>query len=768
MIPHLLSSRVCKAALPVLVLLCSCTSNLRMHQSPDPQPPNFSATIRWTSHGIPHIKATNMAGAGYGLAYAVATDALCVLAEEFITVRGERAKYLGGTEENINSDAFYKALLDPQRLAQFRAANAGDSLAMDQGYVAGYNRYLVDYKGHYPSGCKDAPWVKPVDLDDMTRLDLDFGIRYGLGFFTAAITNATPGMTKPTAAIDLPGRPGVGSNALALGKAVTANGKGILLGNPHYPWQGGSRFHVAQITVPGRLDVFNASLITTTTPGIGFNRDVAWSHTVSSAQRYTLFRLDLVPGHPMQYRVGHATHTFVRRDVDVDALQDDGTMKTVHRTLYQSDLGPVVSSPQLPWDDSHAYVIRDVNYENDRGNNQYNAMDRARSVTELKAALDKFQGIAFVNTIAADRAGHALYADIGAIPDIDKDLIARCRVAPEVLEGDPVIILDGSRPECHWRRDIGAAAPGVMPPQHEPSLQTDTWVENSNDSYWLSNPETPLTGFSPIIGNEGTARSLRTRAGLNFVEQFLDSGQKFTPGAVEDLLTSNRNYGAEIFLDDVLTICAGAEKTLDVAAACGILHDWDRRQGVDSVGAQVYQEFWKAVQARIGKYYATPFSASDPVHTPRGIRTNDAGAQRVVMDGLETALKNLNQANVLPMARWGDVQFALRNGKKIPVPGGDEASGMFSVIYGPLNPKTHGYNPIVYGNSYMQVVTWDEDGTPDAHIMLSYSQSPEPDSPFYDDMTELYSKSEWIKVPFSDKQIEADLVKTVELDSNTR
>jgi acyl-homoserine-lactone acylase len=39
-------------------------------------------------------------------------------------------------------------------------------------------------------------------------------------------------------------------------------------------------------------------------------------------------------------------------------------------------------------------------------------------------------------------------------------------------------------------------------------------VTNSNDSYWLSNPHQPLTGFARIIGDEGTARTLRTRIGL--------------------------------------------------------------------------------------------------------------------------------------------------------------------------------------------------------------------------------------------------------------
>ena len=40
----------------------------------------FSATIRRTEGGIPHISAPNYAGLGYGYGYAFAQDNLCVMA----------------------------------------------------------------------------------------------------------------------------------------------------------------------------------------------------------------------------------------------------------------------------------------------------------------------------------------------------------------------------------------------------------------------------------------------------------------------------------------------------------------------------------------------------------------------------------------------------------------------------------------------------------------------------------------------------------------
>ena len=57
--------------------------------------PRYDATITRTTHGIPHIEARDWRGVGYGVAYAYAQDNLCLLAEEFTTVAGERSLHWG-------------------------------------------------------------------------------------------------------------------------------------------------------------------------------------------------------------------------------------------------------------------------------------------------------------------------------------------------------------------------------------------------------------------------------------------------------------------------------------------------------------------------------------------------------------------------------------------------------------------------------------------------------------------------------------------------
>ena len=712
-------------------------------------PPTKEVQIRWTDYGIPHIKANSWEGLGYGFAHAFASNTICVLAREFVTVRGEQAKYFGATDANINQDTFHRALLNQNKLEEYLAYGSADSKAMDLGYVRGYNDYIERHRGRMPESCNNAPWITPINESDLARINIGVGIRYGLGRVTNEIVTSEPGLElAQLQSLDLEiDRNMIGSNALGFGGALTESGRGVLMGNPHYPWHGPSRFHMAHLTYPGELDVMGVALITTSRIAIGFTEHVAWSHTVSTALRFTMFQLDLVPGNPMAYRLGDDVH-----DIEVIGVEVETPDGAATRSVHMTHLGPVVTGQGMPWTDEHVYVMRDVNYENYRSGDQYRDISQARNVGELRTALATHQGAAFVNTIAADRDGGALYADMSAIPNVSVELLTRCAID---TENPRIITLNGSDPSCDWQVDPSAAYPGLMPPSEQPSLITDTYVSNSNDSYWLSNPNTRLEGFSPIIGNEQTTRSLRTRAGLVMVEEVIDSGEKFTQDKVKALLFNHRHYGAELLLDEILEVCEGQTK---LEEACTILASWDRRQDIDSVGAHIFNRFWENARG-LSEHFAIPFNLDDPVNTPSGLTIENEETRALIIAALESGITSLQEANIPLDAPWGDVQFAIRNGEKIGIPGGAGGQGLFSVITARFNAENGGYNPIIHGNSYIQTVTWNENGMPEADAILTYSQSPEPDSSYYSDLTKVYSQSNWIDLPFTDDQIQEKLVR---------
>jgi acyl-homoserine-lactone acylase len=758
-------------------LFVACAGLAACSKAPPPAD-HYIATIRWTEYGVPHVRADDWGSLGYGVAYAIATDGVCTLAREFVNVRGEQSKFFGPDEGRREADVFHKSFITEQALEKSMARTPSEMQRLLDGYVAGYNRYLSDTQGEMrPASCRDQAWVRPIDRMDVARMNLGVAVRYGLGRAEAAIAQAAPptveveGATSSATGEDVSAQ---GSNAIALGSTATKNGRGMLLGNPHYPWSGPSRFHMLHMTIPGQLDVMGSGLLTRQMISIGFNNDLAWSHTVSTALRYTLYELELDAANPLAYRYGNETRRMTPRTVTIEVRKLEGALTSEQHTVYDSHFGPVLEDPELPWTRERAYAIRDSNIDNNRALEQYFKIGRARSVAELLAALQSSQGVTWVNTIAADRNGKALYADLSVVPNVDADMIKACgSSAVKTWKQAPAVVLRAT-PECEWRSDKQAQQAGILPPQQLPHLIRDDYVTNSNDSHWLANPKQPLEGFSPIIGAERTARSLRTRAGLVMVEEVLGAKEnnKFDSARLQELLFNHRNFGAELLLDDVLAICKSGPKSVglegdvvDVGRACEVLGAWDRRQTVTSRGAQIWTEFWP-IAARIPNVWRTPFDAKDPVNTPRGINRSDAKVRTNVMIALGQAVKKLNDAQVPLDAPWGEVQYTERGGQKIGIPGGQGAAGMFSVISAPLTAGK-GYTPIVTGNSWMQVVTWNDAGQVEAHGVLSYSQSEEADSPHAADQTQLYSRGEWLKLPFTENEIAADpQLRTLELRGN--
>ncbi len=140
----------------------------------------YEASITRTTYGIPHIAADSWRGVGYGVAYAYAEDNLCLLAEEFATVAGERSLHFGpegklalGFQEvdNLSSDVFFRAALDLPALRAGAKAQSRDVQLLAEGYVAGYNRFLKDAGADgVPAECRGKAWVRPITPDDLLRL----------------------------------------------------------------------------------------------------------------------------------------------------------------------------------------------------------------------------------------------------------------------------------------------------------------------------------------------------------------------------------------------------------------------------------------------------------------------------------------------------------------------------------------------------------------------------------------------------------------------
>ena len=777
---------------------------------------SVEAVIRRDRHGIPHILAPDWKGMGFGYGYAFAEDNICTIAESYVTVRAERSRFFGPgggyvqhgngfRANNLNSDFFYQRIIDngvveamaaqPPPHGPFAEIREGV-----RGYVAGYNKYLADTGvANLPDPrCRGAAWVRPITEMDAYRRFYQLAL---LASGTVAIdgiaSEKTPG-TIPTQLSNretalglqdaLGGLRGAGSNAYGLGREATDNGKGIVLGNPHFPWQGPERFYQAHLTIPGEgVNVSGASLFGVPLILIGHTQNLAWSHTVSTAYRFTPFQETLNPLDPTQY-LYNGRPIDMREDVvtvegDPATDADDRT-----RTLYSTHHGPIVDSLAgipLPWTPALAFTMGDVNANNFRYLNHFFEVNRAQSVRELDEIEREFQGIPWVNTIAADSAGEAYYADIGAIPNVpnSKATSPVCAsplgLATFQLLGLP--ILNGALSDCEWGRAGDAVAPGIFGYSRLPKLFRDDYVTNSNDSYWLTNPEHRLEGYARIIGDEKRPRTLRTRIGLRMlIERFGDgpdapATEPLDRQDVQDLVFANRQYAGELWRKQLVQLCEsaplgrlpGSSGLVNVSAACPVLRRWDLTENLDSPGAVLFRRFATHALASLLPVelplptgdltvFSQPFKVGNPVNTPRGLNTLSPKVSLALAD----AVADLRGAGIPLGATLRQWQYELRGEERIPIHGGNgDPHGQFNAIGATWSPggSNPGYSDIPHGSSFV-MVTQFVDGAcgADDRSILTYSQSENPSSPHWADQTRMFSNKEWVDPAFCEEEVAAE------------
>lgn len=742
------------------------------------------ARIRRTAHDIPEITARSYYGLGWGYGYAFAQDNLCQLADDLVTVAAQRSRYFGPDgqdsegKNNLKSDFYYQDIIDRRTVETLLAEpypqgpswKARDAV---RGFAAGYDRYLartgVD---NLPDArCRGAAWVRPITANDLWHRYYQLALYASSGNFLEQIVDAAP--PAPTAAAASRARPGhplrtrvtraqltgttggLGSNAIALGRDTTANGRGLLLGNPHFPWAGGRRFYQSHLRIPGELDVSGASLLGVPIVNIGHNRDVAWSHTVSTAYRFTPYELTLVPGAPTRYRYAGGTEDMSSHTVSVSVRQPDGSLGTQTHTFWRSRYGAIVRYPTALffWTATNAYALKDANANNLRIADQWLAIDRAHSVGDIQRALSDHLAVPWVNTLAADRAGRALYADISPVPNVSNALVASCATSPvaqAVFAAAGLPVLDGSRPDCAWGQDPGTVVPGVFGPDHLPHVIRTDYVTNSNDSYWLSNPTAPLTGFARILGAEATTRSLRTRLGLVMVRQRLDGsdglgGRRFTLRKLQQIELSNRVYSGELLRDQVVALCRATPSvdvpgtgTVDLRQACDVLAAWDLKSDLGSRGEILWRVFFARLRGLSGGPFSVPFDAANPVDTPNTLTTDHAG----VLAALGGAVADLTAHGQPLGVSVGEAQYRPVPGGRIPIHGCPDSEGCFNVIS--TSRQADGTYQPTAGSSFITVTGFNRRGAR-SRTILTYSQSTNVDSPFYADQTRLFSAKRWVR-----------------------
>src|SRR5438874_2043786 len=150
-------------------------------------------TISRTEYGIPHIRADDYQGLGFGEGYAFAQDNPCALVQQALTLAGDRSRWFGPTAPapslglggnsptNLDSDLLYRSVNATGEIERLLATRApfgptAEVRAVVAGYVRGYNRYLHDQGvANLPdAACRGAAWMRPITELDVWRRAYQF------------------------------------------------------------------------------------------------------------------------------------------------------------------------------------------------------------------------------------------------------------------------------------------------------------------------------------------------------------------------------------------------------------------------------------------------------------------------------------------------------------------------------------------------------------------------------------------------------------------
>jgi len=812
------------AALFAAVLLLGCPSgdDDDSTETVQTEPGPYSAQVRWTSWGVPHIVADDWGSVAFGMGHAHARDHACTLADQMLMVRSERARWFGrgDGDRHVDSDFGWLALGVMEQAEQGFPGLSQQLRDALVGYSTGFNAYIdeVGPEG-LPSPCQGAEWVQPFDHIDLLAYYLSLGLSGSGAVFVDSVAQAEPpdgarearygnDVSDPQAlaafrALMAPVRePELGSNGWGIGSEDSSTDGGLMLSNTHFPYSGQRRWWESQLTIPGVVNVYGASLVGVTAINIGFNENVAWTHTVSGTPRFTGYVLELEPGNPTRYLVDGEYRDMSPRTYAITVPGFGGDLVEESRTLYRSQYGPMINAPIVGWTEQVGFTFRDANENNLAMLPTWFGMNTASDLDEFMAAHRDENGIPWVHTMYADAQGQAFYTDSASAPNLSAaawagyaDFLADNTFAALFAE-QGAILLPGGDTTYDWVEAPGARMAGLVPFDDAPSMTRSDYVANANNNHWLTHAEQPLEGFSPIYGEERTSRSPRTRMNLRYLENLGQAAGEdglWSLAELEAAAMGGRTSMAELLAPAVAQRCLDLDAVVraaypvdddivDLSSACTVLAAWDGTVGLAAQGAAIWREFLGGgdftrddLWGDTGLLFAQGFDANEPLATPNTLVMAPTEGAGPVLDALARAVVRLGEAGVAVDAALGDVQFQLKGGVRLPVPGGREIEGAIAisdhstggddtllprpprgdVINATTDLTVDGYQ-INRGNSYILAVQF-VDGAPQARSVMTYSQSQDEGSASYDDQSaDVYANGTLRDVAFTDEQIAAD------------
>jgi len=694
-------------ALSLLALAASC----RTPGASSITPVNRSPAVLWrqvevrrTTHGVPHIKADNLAAAGYAEAYVQSEDYGPRVALSLLHARGEMARWFG--HDSIAGDftaapAYRRALETYSQIDQ-------DTRDVYEGFAAGVNRYIELHPDEFIPGF--APHFTGYDV---LAKDVE----------TPPVAQFVRSLNRADTVRG--GNSDDGSNAWAFAPTRTTSGRAILMRNPHLAWTAG--YYEAHVEVPGVLDFYGDLRIGGPFGVIGgFNHDLGWATTNNDPLLGQIYSLDVDPSKPDHYWLDGASQP-LEHDIFTIKYKNGADMASETRDRWRTSLGPVIKR-----DDKKIYVLRFALDGEFRAGEQFLRMMRAHTLAEWKDAM-RMRARLNSSFTYADRAGNIYYLWNAAIPAL-----------PHPSGGDSVAIPVRNTKDA-WTTYVSLdSLPQMLNP-------LGGYVHNENDAPYYTNMRTPLDPAKYPSYFAAPKLGLRSQLSIDLI----DHDNRLSLEDVVRLKHSYRMLLADRVRDDLVRAVRATNPTGDVAKAIDLVAAWDKTVAPDSRGAWLFELWWRRYTLRVQgapafEPFAEPWTKDKPITTPRGLSDPRRAANAFAV-AVEFAKKQYGSYDVA----WGDVHRVRRGNVDVPVGGCSSDIGCFRVLT--YRADSDGKLEAMGSDGWILAVEFGDE--PRAYSVLAYGESPKPSSPFFADQAAMFARGQLKPVAWNDRDIDAQTIK---------
>ena len=693
--------------------------------------------IRRTAYGVPHITGENLAAAAFGLAYVQLEDYGAEVTRRIMRATGVWGRHMGW--DSIGGD--FGGRQRHRRAVETYHLLEADTRAVLEGFAAGLN-YFIEVRGdELPEWARQTFTAHDVATSDVGGPNSGLVRRFlqqmeesrptegaaqpGEGSTQLAEGSTQPGEGPAVDWRDFPdwdvdSHPDDGSNAWAFAPSRTASGNAILLRNPHLAWDAG--YYEAHVTVPGDYSFYGDYRIGGPFTIIGgFSEYVGWATTNNGPDMDEIYALDADPARPGQYLFDGASVPLTSEEITVDYKDGDG-FGFETRTVWHTAIGPVIYQSE-----ETIYVIRTGSDGVYLRGQQWLRMLRARNLEDFQDAM-RMRAISGSNYTYADRDGNIYLLWNAMIPDLPH-------------EAGTTEAIPASRSSEIWTR--------LLPFERLPQLLNPEggYVLNSNDPPYYTNlnavmdPDTFPSNFpDPRLG-------LRSQLSHDLAT----AREAMTLEDVVELKHSLRMLLAERVKEDLIAAVRDANPDEEVSAAIDLIERWDNTAAIESRGGVLFKMWARMYRSEVEseQEYRVAWDPEQPATTPAGLGAPEAAATAFAL-AVEATRERFGAWDV----PWGEAHRIRAGEIDLPVGGCTGELGCFRVLG--YRDTEDGKFSVRRGDGWVIAVEFGD--PPRAYSVLVYGESPDPDSPYFYDQAELFSRNEMKRVAFTEEEIESQTV----------